>query len=224
MREKDLTLTIAKLIRDMLVAEYENVEVKLTRDIDVFHTLSTRAKIANDWNAHYFMSIHINAGGGTGFESFIHTSRSAGSVNAQDIIHTEIMKQIGDVRDRGKKNANYAVVRETKMPSILTEVLFIDNATDASKLKDLSFLRQVARGHANGLVKLFNLKKKNDTTPNVTQSMTNIQVTPTKIIDSKNRTEYEGFNYRGTTYAPVRQLSESNGRKVKWDGKNVTLE
>ena len=49
------------------------------------------------------------------------------------------MKAIGGVKDRGKKRANYAVLRETKMPAILTENLFIDNSSDVAKLKSEQF-------------------------------------------------------------------------------------
>src|SRR5690606_9045497 len=64
------------------------------------------------------------------------------------------------VRDRGKKRANFAVLRETKMPALLTENLFIDNASDAAKLKSEQFLLQIAHGHVIGLERAFGLKKK----------------------------------------------------------------
>lgn len=160
LQEKNVVLTISKLIRDILVSEYEGVAVKLTRETDVFHELQDRAKMANDWGADYFLSVHINAAGGTGFESYIHQSQSAASAAAQAIIHAEIMKQIAGVRDRGKKLANFAVLKLTKMPAILTEVLFIDNASDAAKLKDSAFLEQVARGHAVGIAKALGLKQR----------------------------------------------------------------
>jgi N-acetylmuramoyl-L-alanine amidase len=159
LQEKNLTLTISRHIRDMLQNDYDGVSVSMTRNSDVFVGLSQRASMANQWGADYFMSIHINAGGGTGFESYIHTSRTSGSVRAQDIIHPEIVRAM-NVRDRGKKTANFAVLRETNMPAILTENLFIDNATDAAKLKDANFLRTIARGHVNGLQKAFNLRRK----------------------------------------------------------------
>lgn len=159
LREKDIVLIISKNIREILLQEYEGVEVLMTREDDTFVELSDRAKMANDWGADYFMSVHVNAGKGTGFESFIHSSQSFASVAAQNIIHGEIMKAMPGISDRGKKQANFAVLRETKMPAILTEVLFIDNPTDASKLKDPAFLEAVARGHVNGLERAFGLKK-----------------------------------------------------------------
>lgn len=160
LREKDLTLAIVKHI-GRLLSEYEGVEVHYTRTDDRFLELSERTAIANKLNVDYFISVHINAGGGTGFESYIYNGNvSNATIAHQNVIHSEIMKAIGNVHDRGKKRANYAVLRETKMPALLTENLFIDNASDAAKLKSEQFLLQIAHGHVIGLEKAFGLKKK----------------------------------------------------------------
>lgn len=160
LREKDLTLAIVKHI-GRLLSEYEGVEVHYTRTDDRFLELSERTAIANKLNVDYFISVHINAGGGTGFESYIYNGNvSNATIAYQNVIHPEIMKAIGNVRDRGKKRANFAVLRETKMPALLTENLFIDNASDAAKLKSEQFLLQIAHGHVIGLEKAFGLKKK----------------------------------------------------------------
>lgn len=166
LKEADLTLDIAKRMRGKL-STYNNVQVKLSREGNKKLTLSQRAKMANDWGADIFISIHINAGGGIGFESYIYNgSVSSSTIAYQNIIHEEIVKATG-WNDRGKKRENYAVLRETKMPAILTENGFIDNTTDANKLKNDSFLDKIAQGHVNGIVKLFNLKK-NSTPSGVT--------------------------------------------------------
>lgn len=160
LKEKDITLAIVKHIGRML-GEYEGVEVHYTRTDDRFLELSERAAIANKLKANYFISIHINAGGGTGFESYVYNGNvSQATIAYQNVIHGEIMKAIGGVRDRGKKRANYAVLRETKMPALLTENLFIDNASDAAKLKSQEFILKIASGHVEGIVKAFGLKKK----------------------------------------------------------------
>jgi N-acetylmuramoyl-L-alanine amidase len=165
LREKDLTLTIVKHIGRML-GEYEGVEVHYTRTDDRFLELSERAAIANKLKADYFISVHINAGGGTGFETFIYNGTTdAKTIACQNVIHAEILKAIGNVKDRGKKRANFVVLRETKCAAILTENLFIDNPNDATKLKSEQFLLQIAHGHVEGIVKAFGLKKKEKPQP-----------------------------------------------------------
>lgn len=162
LKEKDLTLKIAKKIKDKL-AEYENVSVKLSREGDQTLSLKERTDMANAWGADYVVSVHINSAAGTngtGFESYIYSGTvSEATVASQNVIHPEIVKATG-FRDRGKKRENFHMVRETRASALLTENGFINNPADAMKLKDDKFFDKIAQGHVNGLVKTFGLKKK----------------------------------------------------------------
>ena len=75
LREKDLTLDISKRIRRILENEFD-ATVYMTRETDVFVELGERADIANKAGVDFFLSVHINAGGGTGFETYRHPSAS----------------------------------------------------------------------------------------------------------------------------------------------------
>ncbi|MEK5109892.1 N-acetylmuramoyl-L-alanine amidase [Cytobacillus sp. FSL K6-0129] len=160
LREKDLTLTISKRVGAILANDYKGATIKYSRTGDQSLSLKQRTDAANAWGADLFVSVHINAGGGTGYEDYVYTTVGAGTQKFQDAIHSEIMKRIDGVRDRGKKRANYHVLRESRMPAVLTESLFIDKAADAAKLKQASFIEAVAQGHAAGIAKAFNLAKK----------------------------------------------------------------
>ncbi|MCJ8008130.1 N-acetylmuramoyl-L-alanine amidase [Lederbergia wuyishanensis] len=167
LKEKDLTLAISKRIESILKNEYEDVEIKLSRTGDQTLTLKQRTDMANAWKADYLLSVHINAGGGVGFESFIYNGiykTKPATNNKRNVLHDEIIKTTG-FKDRGKKEANFHMVRESGMQSCLTESGFIDNANDAALLKQASFLEKVARGHADGLSKALNLKKKQVSRP-----------------------------------------------------------
>ena len=156
--EKVLTLKIAKRVETLLAA-YQDVQTKMSRTGDTYPSLSDRTNEANNWGADYFMSFHINAGGGSGYEDFVYPG-STKSIAYQNIIHGEIIKTIGTMKNRGKKQADFHVLRNTKMPSILTECGFIDSASDAALLKQDEFINGLAKGHVNGLVKSFGLLKK----------------------------------------------------------------
>lgn len=80
------------------------------------------------------------------------------TVHLQGKIHKKVIETT-DVQDRGMKAANFAVLRETKMPALLTENLFIDHEEDAQKLSDSDFLKDLARGHAQGLAAAFDLEQ-----------------------------------------------------------------
>ena len=159
LQEKDINLKIANSLRSILLNEYEDVSVRLSRTGDTTVSLSERTNDANNWNADYYLSIHVNAGGGTGFESFIYPGVGSPTTTYQDHIHAEVLKQV-DFNNRGQKTADFRVLRETSMPALLTENGFIDNTNDANKLNSTSFLNSLARGHANGLAKAFQLLKK----------------------------------------------------------------
>lgn len=60
LREKDVTLSIARELADLLRRE-ATWEVKLTRDRDVTLSLEERTAIANAFGADLFLSIHANA-------------------------------------------------------------------------------------------------------------------------------------------------------------------
>nr|MDH3176876.1 N-acetylmuramoyl-L-alanine amidase [Bacillus pumilus] len=157
--EKNITLQIAILLRDMLISDYDDVSVRLSRSIDQSVTLAQTYKCGKQWGADYFVSIHVNAGGGTGFESYVYPGVSAPTTTYRNALHDEIVRSV-DFANRGKKTANFHVLRETSMPAILTENGFIDTAADANKLRNATFLQGIARAHATGLEKAFQLKKK----------------------------------------------------------------
>lgn len=161
LQEKNVTLSIANRMRSILVNEYSNATVRMSRTGDQTVELSQRTNDANAWGADYFLSIHINAGGGTGYEDYIHSALSDTSrtANLRHTIHSEIVK-LNNMRNRGKKKANFHVLRETVMSAMLTENGFIDTKADADKMKQSSWLDSVARGHVNGLEKALGLTKK----------------------------------------------------------------
>ena len=135
-------------------------KVLSSRSTDVFVGLSERAVMANNAKADIFISCHVNAGGGQGYEDFIHDTLS-GSQDAalQNAIHAAMVPVLSKhgVKDRGKKKANFAVLRETKMPAILTEAGFLDNAADAEDLKNPQFKEDYATAIVNGVQNYFGL-------------------------------------------------------------------
>ncbi|MFC3883738.1 N-acetylmuramoyl-L-alanine amidase [Bacillus songklensis] len=162
--EKVLVLLMQVYLIDYLKSSYKGFVVEATRTTDVFETLDKRADRANTWDADVFMSLHINAGGGTGYESFIYTKASSGSISLQQIVNEEalaVAKKYGLDAHGGTpaKRGNLAVIRETNMPAILMETAYIDSK-DAALLKDDSFLRDMAEAYARGIAKFLGLQPK----------------------------------------------------------------
>lgn len=162
LQEKNVTLQIAKKVQEYL-GEYSNATVKMSRTTDKTVSLAARTNEANAWGADYFLSIHINAGGGTGYEDYIHNTLSDTSNTAKlrNTVHAEVVK-LNNLGDRGKKKENLHVLRESSMPAMLSENGFIDTKADADKMKNATWINNVARGHVNGLAKALGLQGGSD--------------------------------------------------------------
>jgi N-acetylmuramoyl-L-alanine amidase len=158
-QEKNITLQISTKIRDILLDEYENVSIQMSRTGDQTVSLNERTNAANNWNADLYLSVHINSGGGTGFESYVYPGVGRPTVTYQELVHQKVLEQVEFV-NRGLKQSSFHVLRESNMDAILTESGFIDHSGDAAKLKSLSFIENLARGHANGIASVFRLSKK----------------------------------------------------------------
>jgi len=162
-REKDNVLKVANRLKVLL--ESHRHTVRMSRSTDIFISLSERARLANAWGADYFVSLHNNAATSTvsGFETFIHDgpvqSKTAGF---QSAIHAAIIKDIG-IRDRGKKRANFAVLRLTRMPAVLIEYAFISNVSDENIL--INEVEKLAQLTANGIVNYAGSSKPKEVKP-----------------------------------------------------------
>src|SRR5690606_39035932 len=93
-----------------------------------------------------------------GFETYIYNgSVSSKTKQFQDVLHKTIAAGCG-LKDRGKKRANYQVLRNTVMPAVLTENDFIDTKSDAAKMKGTSWVKKMGRLHAAGILKFLHKK------------------------------------------------------------------
>lgn len=155
-QEKFLTLATANLLRDYL--QKLGYRTKMTRTSDVFISLSNRAKIANEANAAFFVSVHYNSAPSKeahGIEVFYYRSDTdLQRTNASKAFATDVLNQVlvmSKAKSRGVKAGNFAVIRETKMPAILVEGGFLTNAEELEKIKDPQYLKVLAWGIAQGV-------------------------------------------------------------------------
>ncbi|MEV2908987.1 N-acetylmuramoyl-L-alanine amidase [Paenibacillus larvae] len=153
MKEKDIVLDVG--LRTHKILTNAGIDVLLTRSDDTFVGLSDRARKANSWGADLFVSLHNNSGGGYGFESFTYLKTDSKTDQYRAAIHDEVAPLFR--RDRGMKQANLAVLRETRMPACLLELGFIDNAEDAADLARDDFRDKLAVAIANGILKAFGM-------------------------------------------------------------------
>ena len=146
MNEKDIVLEISKMVGNILTQK--GVTVAYSRKDDTYLELSDRANMANNWNASLFVSIHTNAYGSSdayGTECYTYPTAYASNKQLSKNVALALSNKLG-LFNRGHKEADFAVLRETTMPAILVETAFITNANDADKLRNrkLEFATEIA--------------------------------------------------------------------------------
>lgn len=137
--EKDVNLSMALLVRDLLVKE--GYDVLLTRDKDVFISLMERVNIANRAKARLFVSIHNNSSNSRyseGTETFIAPNKVNSSKLLAEILQDALVKNLKRM-DRGMKSDNFYVLKHTSMPAALVEVAFLSNAHEEALLDNTLF-------------------------------------------------------------------------------------
>ena len=157
LEEKALNLKLALKLTGML----KGLKVLLTRDRDIFVSLADRVAMSRRVEPNLFLSLHANAGGGHGFESFIYSGLKPASEagKMQEKLHPEIMAALKpySIRDRGRKQAAFYVLRHNPQPAVLIESLFIDNAREAGRWENEAFTETLAGGVAEGIYKALGL-------------------------------------------------------------------
>ena len=149
-RESDLNLQVAKKVEAKLKSK--GIDVKMSRNSDIFYSLSERAEMANDYGADAFVSIHQNsaeAKSANGIETYYNRNKEEDKPLSNDI-QKQVISQTG-ANNRGVKNAEFTVLVKSEMISALVECGFITNELEVKKLSDSSYQDKLATGIADGI-------------------------------------------------------------------------
>jgi N-acetylmuramoyl-L-alanine amidase len=160
--EKDLTIVLAIRTEERLDNYDCHCEIYQHHNVSGMEDMDSVIKHANEGNFDFFLSLHVNSAAdakATGFESFRYPGEDPAP---QKAIHAAVAEyvRLNGIGDRGMKEENFKVLRETKMPAVLLECGFISAPNDSAKLKDYKFVDKLANAIAWGVVQAFNLKLK----------------------------------------------------------------
>ena len=160
-KETDRNRRIGALAKKYLL-EYENVEIvncTIDKSENDMYEAVTRA---NNAGADLFVSNHVNAGGGVGFETFYSRYSTQDNINKAKIIHRYLVTTKSCLMDR-RCTDDYSylgydlyVLKNTKMDAILCEIGFVDNQACVNAVND----DEVARAYTAGIAAAYGLKKK----------------------------------------------------------------
>ena len=149
-REKDDNLALALAVGEVLANS--GIDVGFTRVEDVYQSPVEKARIANQLDGDFFVSIHRNSSPMSNTYSGVQTLIfDEGGITNQmaDNINRE-MEAVGFNNLGTSIRQNLAVLRRTDMPAVLVEAGFIN--TDADNVLFDSKFPEMARAIADGII------------------------------------------------------------------------
>lgn len=157
MQEKNLTLSISRLVADALAKE--GAAVILTRSDDTRVPLKERSDIANRSRADLFVSIHINsnrvANSRSGVTTYYHRNEPMGVLLAEclrrELAKVSGLPDLGTASDTRVYASGFAVLRNSTMPAVLLELGFINHAGDRKRISTKDFQNKVSEAVSKGL-------------------------------------------------------------------------
>lgn len=161
--EKNITLSIALPLRDMLTSAGAKVVMTRDTDKDVYGPwadadpeLQARCDIANEAHADAFVSIHIDSFSNSSVDgtTAYYNAKSSKDLLLAQMMHQATMNSLS-IPDRGVKFNDFYVNVYTTMPSVLMEMGFITNDHRVKMLTSSWGPRGIAQSLFNGLVNYF---------------------------------------------------------------------
>lgn len=168
MKEFEFNSAVANDVKH-LFEQYQDVDIMfshaMTRDVP----LGERCNFANQEKADLFVSIHANAYGTDwnntqGIEVYTYITKPAEALAVAAHVQAGLLRATGRP-NRGVKQADFAVLRETHMTAILCECGFMTNKEEANLLQSADYRALCATGIVSGIVSQYQLKKKTAPAP-----------------------------------------------------------
>lgn len=161
--EWEFNRDVVKRIAQKLQAKGIVPVILVPEEIDI--SLSQRVarvnKIAKDnaGNA-ILISVHGNAGGGTGWECFTSVGKTKSDVYAS-IMCDEFKREFPNKRMRfdmsdgdPDKESDFYILKKTTCPAILTENFFMDTEADCRLMMEFDGRERIANAHVSAILKM----------------------------------------------------------------------
>jgi N-acetylmuramoyl-L-alanine amidase len=159
--EKDETLKVDAALAAALAQKYNGYRLIRARPADVTLSLADGIETARREGADVYIDIHLNAGGGTGPETYVALTPTAADLGLARAVHGALYGYLGPtfkVPDRGIKRVDFYVLRYTRdIPSILVEILFLDHSVDRAAISSPGFYDAVGEALADGVAAFLGL-------------------------------------------------------------------
>ena len=163
LKEKQVTLPIAEMLKEQLEKRGAKVYMTRTSDVDVFgprasdkDELQARVNVAEKHNSDLFISLHINSSVNSkvGGISTYYYPKTTNDNRLATHVQKELSSNFG-VDNLGIREANFYVVKRCTMPAVLIELCFISNPKEEKLLAGNWFRKKSARLIADGIEEYF---------------------------------------------------------------------
>ena len=161
--EKDITLSMAKKLKEDLEKLGATVYMTRTKDVDVAgkyaedeRELQARVDVAENKRCDLFISLHINASvnhKASGISTYYYPKTKFDKKLAS-CIHKQLTDNFG-LNDMGIREANFYVTKRCYMPAVLMELGFITNAKEEKTIKGNWFQNKAMGLIAKGIKDYF---------------------------------------------------------------------
>lgn len=153
LREFHFNSAVAEEVKKRLLMDGHSVFFSHQNDLDV--PLHERTALANRLKVDLFVSIHANAMGhlynsANGLETFTYSRPQATTKELAAKVQSSLLLVTGR-KDRGVKQGDFAVLRDTHMPAILVECGFMTHKQEVELLKSAAYRKRCALGICFGI-------------------------------------------------------------------------
>lgn len=212
-REHYANVVVANYLYDILKANPSHFDVIRTGWDDENYmddedtSLGNRQRTIKNNGCSISISIHFNASGNgktynnaSGIETYYHKTKYADSKKLATCVQSELIKGTPQ-KNRGVKQGTLAMCNCSAMgtkASILCELGFMTNLTEATLMQDKDFCKECAREIAKGLANYLNINivldtdKKEDIAPIVPSKEINVDIKEVHPMELEQFIEYVG--------------------------------
>ncbi|WP_176461848.1 N-acetylmuramoyl-L-alanine amidase family protein [Anaeromicrobium sediminis] len=159
-KEKDAALETSLRLEKLL--QEAGFKTYLTRKDDTYVGLYERPKIANGLNADAFVSVHYNAHGNSNIRGvqvlYNGDDPFRDNKNFARIMQNKMVNVL-NAPDKGiVHRPKLVVIRETKMPAVLTEMGFLSNSKEEANIATEAYRQKAAQAMFEGIKAYFDSK------------------------------------------------------------------
>ena len=202
LNESQETRKIYEVVSDLLQqAGHKVVNCTVDRAGSQAACLSQITQLSNRQDLDWFVSIHLNAGGGVGTECYTYQGRQY-----EDAVQICRNMELLGFRNRGvKSGSGLYVIKKTKAKAILIEVCFVDNFEDSNRYRSIG-LDRIGRAIAGGLAGCM-------------EPLPSVDIDIPVINDVPKKT-YVKVTYSGKDGLAVRKVPDWNAKPASFVRKN----